>query len=79
MDKTSVMLATEFSWLKVEIAKRLFDGDGLGQVSGLVYVATAADGYVIGKQLQGDDFDERAEDFDGGGDGNDVLDEAFES
>src|SRR5712671_2928281 len=35
----------------------LLDGDGLCQVAGLVYVAAAADGYVIGKELQGNDFD----------------------
>ena len=36
----------------------LFDGDGFGQVAGLVYVAAAADGDVVGEQLQGDDFDQ---------------------
>jgi len=40
--------------------RELFDGDGLGQVAGLVYVAAAADGYVIGQQLERDDFDEGA-------------------
>jgi hypothetical protein len=31
----------------------LFHGDGFGQVAGLVYVAAAADGYVVGEELEG--------------------------
>ena len=30
----------------------LFYGDGLGQVAGLVYVATAADGDVVSEELE---------------------------
>ena len=36
----------------------LFDGDGFGQVSGLVYVAASADGDVVGKELEGDYFED---------------------
>ncbi len=54
----------------------LLDGDGFGEVAGLVDVATAADGYVIGQQLQGDNFDERREKLEGRRDVDDVLNEA---
>ena len=54
----------------------LLDGDGFGEVSWLVYIAAAADGYVISQELEGDDLDERREDFDGRGDADGVLDEA---
>jgi hypothetical protein len=37
----------------------LLDGDGFGEVAGLVYVAAAADGYVVRQQLQRDDLEER--------------------
>jgi hypothetical protein len=46
---------------------QLFNGDGLGEVSWLVYVAAAADGDVVGQQLEGDDFNERGKQLDGGG------------
>ena len=34
----------------------LLYGDGFGQIPRLVYVAAAADGYVVGEELEGDDF-----------------------
>jgi hypothetical protein len=34
----------------------LFHGDTLRQVSGLVYVAAAPYGYVVGEELEGDYF-----------------------
>jgi hypothetical protein len=37
----------------------LLDGHGLGEIAGLVYVAAAANGDVVGEQLKGDDLDER--------------------
>jgi hypothetical protein len=37
------------------------DGDGFGQVAGLIDVATAAHGDVVGEQLQGDNFEQRRE------------------
>jgi hypothetical protein len=36
----------------------LFYSDALGQVSGLVDVAAAADGDVVGEELEGDDFED---------------------
>jgi hypothetical protein len=36
----------------------LLDGDGFGQVAGLVDVAAAADGYVVGEELEGDYFED---------------------
>ncbi len=54
----------------------LFDGDGLGEVAGLVYVAAAADGDVIREELQGDNLDERREQFEDGRNEDDVFDEA---
>ena len=37
---------------------RLLHGDGLGEVAGLVYVAAAADGDVVGEELEGDYFED---------------------
>ena len=34
------------------------DGDAFGEVSGLVYVAASADGYVVGEELEGDYFED---------------------
>src|SRR6267378_4754415 len=51
----------------------LLDGDGLCQVAGLVYVAAAADGYVIRKELKGNDFEQRGEKFRSGGNFDDVV------
>lgn len=39
--------------------EELFHGDGFGEVAGHVYVAAFVDGYVVGKQLQGDGGDDR--------------------
>lgn len=39
----------------------LFDGDGFRQVSGLIYVAASSHGDVVGKELEGDYFEEREE------------------
>ncbi len=36
----------------------LLDGHGFGQISGLVYVAASADGYVVGEELEGDYFED---------------------
>src|SRR6267378_3794959 len=36
-----------------------FNGDRLGQVSGLIHVATAANGNVVGKQLEGNRLEDR--------------------
>jgi len=36
----------------------LLDRYGFGQVARLVYVATAADSYVVGQKLQRDDFEQ---------------------
>src|ERR1017187_6324860 len=54
---------------------RLLHGDGLGEVAGLVYVAAAADGDVVGEELEGDDFEDGEEQLGGGGDVDDVFDE----
>jgi hypothetical protein len=40
----------------------------------LVYVAAAADGDVVGEELEGDDFEEGQEEFGGGGDVDGVFD-----
>ena len=40
------------------VPQKLFNGDGFCEVSGLVYVAAAADGDVVRQQLQGDDFED---------------------
>ena len=39
----------------------LFDCNALGEVSGLVYVAAAADCYVVGEELEGDYFEDGEE------------------
>jgi hypothetical protein len=52
--------------------------DGFGEVSGLVYVAAAADGYVVGEELEGDDFEDGQEEFGGLGDLDGVLDELLD-
>src|SRR5580698_10729114 len=59
-----------------QLTEHLLDGDGFGQVAGLVYVAAAPDGDVVGEQLQRHDLDERGEQLHGGRDVDDVLDEA---
>ena len=51
----------------------LLDRDRLGQVSGLIYVAAAADGDVIGQQLQGHDLENRREFFRRGGNVDHVV------
>src|SRR5208282_6786650 len=51
----------------------LLDGDGFGQVAGLIHVAAAADGDVIGEQLQGDDLQQDCEQFRRGGQLDDVI------
>ena len=38
--------------------KSLLDCNALGEVAGLVYVAAAADGDVVGEELEGDDFED---------------------
>jgi hypothetical protein len=38
------------------LESRLFYSHALRQVSGLVYVAASADGYVVGEELEGDYF-----------------------
>src|SRR5579859_664958 len=53
--------------------RELFDGDGFGEVARLIDVAAAADGDVIGKKLEGDDFEERHEKFGRGGQFDDVT------
>ena len=40
----------------------LFDCDTLGQIPWLVDVAAAADGDVVGEELEGDDFEDGEED-----------------
>ena len=52
----------------------LFHRHALGEVSGLVYVAAAADGYVVGEELEGDYFEDGEEELVGLGDMDDVLD-----
>ena len=41
----------------------LLNGNGFCQVSGLVYVAASADGYVVGEELEGDYFEDGQELF----------------
>ena len=41
----------------------------------MVNVAAAADGDVVGEELEGDDFEEGEEELGGGGDFDDMLDE----
>ena len=55
---------------------RLLDRYGFCEVARLVYIASAADCDVIGQQLQRDNFNERHQQFWGGGNCDDVLDEA---
>jgi hypothetical protein len=42
----------------------------------LVYVGAQADGYVVGEELEGDDFEDGKEEFRGGGDFDGVFDGA---
>ena len=49
--------------------------DGFGEVAGLVDVAAAADGDVVGEKLQGDDLQDGEEQLRGGGDVDGVFDE----
>ena len=62
-----------------DVAAELLDGDGLGEVAGLVNVAAAADGDVVGQQLQRNDLDQRREQFERGRNVDDVLDQASRS
>src|SRR6267142_1349605 len=52
---------------------RLFDGDGFGEVAGLVHVAAAADGDVVGKKLERNDFEDRREELWRGRELDDVI------
>jgi hypothetical protein len=45
----------------------LLDSDGLSEVSGLVYVAASADGYVVGEELEGDYFQDGEQELVGWG------------
>src|ERR1700691_3847821 len=54
----------------------LFNGNRFGQISWLVYVATAAHGDVVSEQLQRHNFDHRREQFHGGRNVDDVLHQA---
>jgi len=54
---------------------RLLYGDGFGEVAGLVDVAAAADGDVVGEELQGNDLEDGEEQLRGGGDVDGVFDE----
>src|ERR1700761_5928497 len=47
---------------------RLLDGHALRKISWLVDVAAAADGDVVGEELEGDDFEDGEEELGGGGD-----------
>ena len=40
------------------MSRSLFHGDGLREVSGLVYVAAPSYGYVVGEELEGDYFED---------------------
>ena len=51
----------------------LLDGNAFGQVAGLVDVAAAADGDVVGQQLQRHDLQQRQKQLDRGRDGDDVV------
>ena len=57
---------------------RLLNCNALRQVSGLVYVAAAADGDVVGEELEGDYFEDGEEQLGGGRDVDDVLDEVLD-
>ena len=43
------------------MAFMLLNRDGFSQISGLVYVAAAADGYVVCEELEGDYFQDGEE------------------
>ena len=51
----------------------LFHGYGFCEVARLINVAAAANGNVISEKLQGQDFEDRSEDFGGGRDFDDVV------
>src|SRR5215469_13229595 len=51
----------------------LFDCNRLGEVAGLVDIASAADGDVVGQQLQGQDLQDRKQQFRGGWDIQDTV------
>jgi hypothetical protein len=51
----------------------LFDGNGLGEVSGLVNVAASSYGYVGGEELEGDYFEDGQQELVGLGDVDYVL------
>jgi len=53
----------------------LLHGDAFSEVAGLVDVAAAADGDVVGEELQGDDFEQGKEQLGGLRDVNDVFDQ----
>ena len=53
----------------------LLNGYALSQISGLVDVAAAADGDVVGEEMQGDDFEDGEEQFGGLGDVDGVFDQ----
>ena len=55
------------------LLSRLFDGDGLGEVARLIHVAAAADGDVVGEQLQRNDFENGRDQFRRRGDFDDVI------
>ena len=55
------------------MSMKLFHGHALCQVSWLVYVAAAADGYVVGEELEGDYFEDGEEEFVGLGDADGVF------
>ena len=56
----------------------LFDGNRLGQVAGLVDVASAAHGDVISEQLQRDYIKNRQQQLGRGWDVEDMIDELFD-
>ena len=43
--------------------QKLFDGDGLGEVARLIYIAAAADGDVVGEKLERNNFEKRREEL----------------
>ena len=57
------------------MASILLHRHALRKISWLVDVAAAADGDVVGEELEGDDFEDGEEELGGGGDFEDVLDE----
>ncbi len=50
----------------------------LARLRGLVDVAAAADGDVVGEELERDDFEDGEEEFGGLGDVDDVFDQVFD-